>query len=114
MTTVKEFRPVLIGGRMILVSKPSEGQYEALARISRTIARGTDDDQAEFWSKQVDRIGTLMESLIAEDEVDIVDQMVLTGKTTMSEMLKAILGAWDTADDKPTQAKASANRVKRK
>lgn len=110
-----KYRVALIGGRMISVSRPTDGQYEALARIARTIGRGTDDDKADFWAKQVDRLGILMESLIAEGDRDLADQLVLTGKTTMVEMLKAILGAWNEPEAKPVKAtKASVTRVQRK
>lgn len=113
--TEKEYRPVLIGGRMISVCKPTDGQFEALARIAHTIARGTDDDKTEFWMKQINRLGTLMESLIMPSEVDLVDELVLTGKTTTAAMLSAILGAWtEDKADKPVKAKAAPARVQRK
>lgn len=113
--TEKEYRPVLIGGRMISVCKPTDGQLEALGRIARTIGRGTDDDKAEFWMKQIDRLGTLMDSLILASDVDIVDDLILTGKTRSAEILGAILGAWKDEPVKPVKAvKASASRVQRK
>lgn len=113
--TEKEYRPVLIGGRMISVCKPTDGQIEALGRIARVIGRGTDDDKAEFWMKQIDRLGTLMESLIAPADVDIVDMLILTGKTRSADMLSAILGAWKEEPDKPAKpTKASPSRVQRK
>lgn len=115
--TEKEYRPVLIGGRMISVCKPTSGQYEAMARIAHSIGRGTDDDKTEFWMKQLNRLGTLMDSLILPAEAEIADELILTGKTTTADMLKAILGAWkeDTGQAKPVKAtKASATNVQRK
>lgn len=115
--TTEEYAPVTIGGRIIGVRKPTSGQFEAMARIARTISRGTDDDRADFWMTQVDRLGTLLESLIAEDDRDIVDRMFLEGKIETKDLLSVMFSAWKTDDtegqDKP-KAKASTTRVRRK
>lgn len=117
MTDV-EYRTTIVAGRAILVREPTGGQYEAMARIARTIDRGADDSKAEFWMTQVDRLGTLMESLIAEGDRVTVDQLVLTGKLNSTELLKALLEPWaDAPKTNGTVAaakKASASRVQRK
>lgn len=120
--TTEEYAPVTIGGRIIGVRKPTSGQFEAMARIARTISRGTDDDRADFWMTQVDRLGTLLESLIAEDDRDIVDRMFLEGKIETKDLLSVMFSAWKTDDDADqpetlesiAKVKASTTRVRRK
>lgn len=79
-----------IGGRQISLTKPNEGQMEMLARIQRTLARGTDDSKADFWAKQVDRLGTLLDSLMTEDDLDIVEQMLLKGQISHVDILNGV------------------------
>lgn len=79
-----------IGGRQITFTKPTEGQMEMMARIQRTLARGSDDAPADFWAKQIDRLGTLLDSLMSEADLDIVEQMLLKGKISHVDILKAV------------------------
>lgn len=98
MTDPIQSHPALIAGHVIGVHVPSQGQFEALLRLRSTLARGTDDDRHDFYARQIDRIGTLLESLIQESDRDLVDQLVLTGKVDMQGLMAAILAA-----PKPTE-----------
>ena len=110
---------IILAGRVVGFIPPTQGQMEAMIRIGRTIARGTDDDTMEFWHKQVDRVGTLLDSLIAEGDRDLVDQLYLTGKIDHSTLLRAILAkinsnAEQSEDKAIAKAKANTARVRRK
>jgi hypothetical protein len=94
-----------IGGRMITFAKPTDGQLEMLARIQRTLSRGTDDAPGEFWSKQIDRLGTLLDSLMSEADLEIVETMLLTGKISHVDILKGLFYAIEQGrEDEPTPA----------
>lgn len=88
-----EPRTAIVGGRVIGVLEPTEGQWEAIIRIQKTLARSTDDDTTEFYAKQIDRVGTLLENLIEEKDRDLVDQLFLTGKISSTDLMSAIFGA---------------------
>lgn len=108
-----------IAGRVIGVIRPTDGQFETLARIQRTLARGSDDEPNEFWVKQIDRLGTLLENLISEGDRDTVDQLFLTGKIDTVGLMRAIfeaVGAAEAGTKNPVVAEVKANsaRVKRK
>lgn len=110
---------IVLAGRVIGFIRPTQGQLEAMIRISRTIARGTDDDTQEFWEKQIDRIGTLLESLVEEKDRDLVDELYLTGKIDHGALMSAIMGKINSqavaSEDKAiAKAKASPVRVRRK
>jgi hypothetical protein len=110
---------IILAGRVIGFIPPTQGQMESMIRISRTIARGTDDDTAEFWHKQVDRIGTLLESLIAEGDRETVDQLYLTGKIDHATLMRTIMAkinsaAQESEDKAIAKAKANTARVRRK
>lgn len=116
-----ESYPVLIGGRIVGVTKPTDGQYEALVRIQHALSRGSEDSPAEFWKKQISRIGTLLDSLIVEADRETVDDMFLTGKIDTSELLHAIFTAFKEEKEKAgetnqvvAQTKANGARVRRK
>lgn len=108
---------IILAGRVIGFIPPTQGQLEAMIRIGRTMQRGTDDDSNEFWVKQIDRIGTLLESLITESDRDLVDDLYLTGKISHSDLLKAIMAKVrydaEKSEDKAI-AKAKTASVKRK
>lgn len=116
MTQTPEPKTAIVAGRVIGVLAPTDGQYETLARMARTLARGDDDNRAEFWGKQIDRLGTLMESLIAEGDRDTVDQLFLQGKLDHLTLLRAIFEALKPAEEvKPVKAvKAAKASVRRK
>lgn len=88
-----EPRTAIIAGRIVGILMPTDGQWEALVRIQKTLQRSTDDDTTEFYAKQVDRIGTLLENLIEEKDRDLVDQLFLTGKISSAELMLAIFNA---------------------
>lgn len=88
-----ESRTAIVAGRIIGILMPTDGQWEALVRIQKTLMRATDDDTTEFYAKQVDRIGTLLENLVEEKDRDLVDQLFLTGKISSSELMLAIFNA---------------------
>lgn len=112
---------IILAGRVIGFTPPTQGQLEAMVRIGRTIRSSTDDDLSEFWQTQINRIGTLLESLINEADREIVFELYLTGKVDHSAVLTAILGkmnsnAQDSEDKAIAKAKGKASpvRVQRK
>jgi len=103
---------IILAGRVVGFIPPTQGQMEALIRIGRTLERGTDDGRQDFWMKQIDRIGTLLESLIAEGDRDTVDQLYLTGKIDHSELIRAIMGKMSSnAEKSENKAIAKAKKV---
>lgn len=109
---------IILAGRVIGFIHPTQGQIEALIRISHTLQSGTDDSQQEFWIKQIRRIGTLLDSLIAEADQELVEDLYLTGKISHSDLLTAILtkinSQAEKSEDKAiAKAKANTARVKR-
>lgn len=116
MTDNKTGKTILVGGRILGFTPPKQGHLESMVRISRSIKSGTDDDSSEFWQKQVYRIGTLIESLIDEGDRELLDELMLTGKTNTNELLAAIFDA--LKEDEPVKAagpakKANAVRVRK-
>jgi hypothetical protein len=116
MTDTAGPKTAIVAGRVIGILTPTDGQFETLARMARTLTRGDDDNRAEFWGKQIDRLGTLMESLIAEGDRDTVDQLFLRGKLDHLTLLQAIFGALKPVEEvKPAKAvKAARASVRRK
>lgn len=116
MADISELKTAIVAGRVIGVLEPTPGQYETLARMARALTRGDDDNKAEFWAKQIDRLGTLMESLIAEGDRDAVDQLFLQGKIDHLTLLRAIFAALKPAEEvKPSKAvKVAKASVRRK
>lgn len=109
---------IVLAGRVIGIIRPTQGQMESLIRIGRSLRRGTDDDTMEFWQTQIDRIGTLLDSLIAEGDRETVDTLYLTGKIDHTTLLTAILGkvrseAEESEEKAIVKAKANVARVKR-
>lgn len=106
MTDSAESYPATVAGRVIGVYRPTQGQFEAMLRMRSTLLRGTDDDKHDFYARQVDRIGTLLESLIQESDRDLVDTLVLTGKVDMQGLMSAMFAALEPAEKpKPVAAK---------
>lgn len=114
MTEQTEPLTILLAGRIIGIVRPTQGQFEAMARISRTIATGTDDEDMAFWTKQVARVGTLIEALIIEGDRDLVDELFLTGKVTQNDLLRAMFDKYREGQpvDKPAK-KVAKTRVQR-
>lgn len=110
---------VNIGGRQITFIKPTDGQMEMLARIQRTLSRGSDDAPADFWAKQVDRLGTLLDSLMPEVDQEIVEQMLLQGKISHVDILQGLFEVLAQAKEAEQAAApttgpvASAKRARR-
>src|SRR5688572_28008437 len=92
---------VILAGRTIQVKRPAPGQVEAMVRIARALQGGGDDDPSDYWIKHITRLGTLLESLIAEGDRDTVDDLNLTGKVDSSTLLTAILDASTPKDAAP-------------
>lgn len=111
---------LILAGRVVGFIPPSTGQIEAMIRIGRSIRKGADDQPEDFWVTQIDRIGTLLESLIVEGDRETVDELYLTGKIDHAMLLGAImkaveLSAVDSEDKAITKAKkANPARVARK
>lgn len=110
---------IILAGRVIGFIPPTSGQMQAMIRISRTIDKGTDDDDKGFWTTQINRIGILLESLIAEADRDLVDELYLTGKVDHADLMAAIMGkinanATASEDKAIEKAKANVARVRRK
>lgn len=94
-----------LAGKTIRFIRPTQGQIEAMVRIGYGLRRMGEDGPNDFWIKQLDRMGTLMESLIHEDDRDTVDMLYLTGQVEHVTLLKAIMGQLDE------QAVASENKA---
>lgn len=112
---------IILAGRVVGFTPPTQGQLEAMVRIGRTIRSSTDDSATEFWQTQINRIGILLESLISEADRDIVFDLYLTGKIDHSSVLAAILtkvnANAEASEDKAIEkakGKASPVRVQRK
>ena len=111
-------KTIILAGRVVGFVHPTQGQIEALIRISHTLTGGVDDAKQDFWIKQIQRIGTLLESLIAEKDRDLVEDLYLTGKIDHSTLLTTILNkinanAEKSEDKAIAKAKANTARVKR-
>lgn len=108
---------IIVGGRILGFTPPNQGQFESMVRISKAIKRGADDNDPAFWEKQIDRVGTLIESMIDEGDRDTLDQLLLTGKTNSNELIGAILTEVrkieEASGTKPA-AKVAKARVQRK
>lgn len=119
MTEEKTENVIILAGRLVGFTPPTQGQLEAMVRISRTMQAGADDDRSEFWIKQISRIGTLLESMINEADRDLVDELYLTGKIDHTTLLTAILtkvneNAVKSEDKAIAKAKVTTARVKRR
>lgn len=103
---------IILAGRVVGFIPPTQGQIEAMIRIGRTMQRGTDDDNSEFWHKQIERIGTLLDSMIAEGDRDLVDELYLTGKIDHATLMKTILTkVKESADQAEGQAVEAENKA---
>lgn len=92
-TVEHTYHRAYVAGHEVGVTAPTRGQFEAMLRMRNTLLRGTDDERHEFYVKQLDRIGTLLESLIAESDRDLVDTLVLTGKVDLVSLMGAVFEA---------------------
>lgn len=109
--------PVNILGREILVYEPLEGQLQGMGRLMRALARAStaDHEDVEFFAKQFDRMGILLESLIVKDgDREFVDQAIFAGMIDYVQIMRALNQVWHEAHQKgkPTKA-AKAVRVAR-
>lgn len=101
-----------LAGHKVGFIPPTQGQIEAMIRISRSVQRGTDDDSRDFWIKQIGRIGDLLESMIIESDRETVEDLYLTGKLDHSVLLTAILTKVnENAEASEDQAIAKAKKV---
>jgi hypothetical protein len=104
---------IVLAGRVVGFIPPTQGQMESMVRIGKTILRGTDDDSSEFYMTQIDRVGRLLESLIAEQDRDLVDDLYLTGKIDHATLMSAIIEKVKEKSDSKTES-AKPVRAKRK
>lgn len=86
------YETIELDGQTVRFVRPTDGQVQALIRIGFGLRRMNDDTPKDFWVKQLDRMGTVLESVIHEDDRDMVDQLYLTGKIDHSQLLRAIMG----------------------
>lgn len=108
---------ILLAGRVIGFVPPTQGQIEVMARIGKTLQRGSDDEPTEFWITQLDRIGRLLEAMIIEGDRELVDTLYLTGKINHTDLLTAIMTKINetaVASEDKAIAKANKARVQRK
>lgn len=108
---------IVLAGRVVGFIPPTQGQMESMVRIGRTIQRGTDDDSNEFYLTQINRVGILLESLIAEKDRELVDELYLTGKIDHATLMTAIMNKInETATKSENKAieKAKSVRAQRK
>lgn len=101
MTEQNSTFTVILAGRTIAVKRPTPGQVEAMIRIGRSLQTGGEDDPTDYWIKHITRLGTLLESLVAEGDRDTVDDLYLTGKVDSTTLLTAILDASTPAGSAP-------------
>jgi hypothetical protein len=108
---------IVLAGRVVGFMRPTQGQMESMVRIGKTIQRGTDDDSNDFYITQIHRVGLLLESLIAEKDRELVDELYLTGKidhaTLMTAIVEKINSEAAKSEDKAV-AKAKTVRAQRK
>lgn len=107
-------KTIVLAGRVIGFTPPTQGQIEAMARIGKSLQRGSDDEPMDFWITQLDRIGTLLESLIAEGDRETVDTLYLTGKISHTDLLTAVMNKIKADKPEVKDAKANKARVQRK
>lgn len=108
---------IILAGRVVGFIPPTEGQIQAMIRIGKTIQKGADDEARDFWVTQINRIGTLLESLIAPADRELVDELYLTGKIDHTVLLSAIMGKINKRAEESENkaiAKAKTARVQRK
>lgn len=108
---------IIIAGRVLGFTPPNQGQFESMVRISRAITRGAEDADSGFWEKQIDRVGTLIESMIDEGDRDVLDNLLLTGKTNSNELMTEILAKTrqiQQASGETKLVKVAKARVQRK
>lgn len=107
---------IILAGRVIGFIPPTEGQIQAMIRIGKTLQKGADDAPQDFWLTQINRIGTLLESLIVEGDRELVDELYLTGKIDHTALLSAIMGKLNSKQDSEGKAPAKGKpvRVQRK
>lgn len=108
---------IILAGRVVGFTPPTQGQIEAMARIGRTLARGSDDEPTDFWVTQLDRIGRLLESLVNVGDRETVDDLYLTGKISHTDLLNAIMmkiNSAAVASEEKAVTKANKARVQRK
>jgi hypothetical protein len=119
MADMTEYRDVELAGHTISVSKPNDGQLQALMRISQTITRAGEDGDLQFYAKQLYRVGTLLESLILPEQRELVEELFDTGQTDYGTLTRTILGAFASepageVNNTVAAVKANTARVKRK
>lgn len=107
---------IILAGRVIGFTPPTQGQIEAMARIGKTLQRGSDDEPSDFWITQLDRIGRLLEAMINPADRELVDDLYLTGKIDHNDLLGAIMTKVKATAPAATEAATKANkaRVQRK
>jgi hypothetical protein len=108
---------IILAGRIVGFIRPTQGQMESMVRIGKTIQRGTDDDSGDFYITQIHRVGLLLESLIAEKDRELVDELYLTGQIDHAQLMTAIMNKINAeavkSEDKAI-AKAKTVRAQRK
>lgn len=115
----EEQHSVVLAGKTIRLIRPSQGQLEQLIRIGRSINRGSEQAPDGFYTKQVGRIGDVIDQLIVEEDRDMVDDLYAAGLIDHTELLTAVLSKVkaDEADQqpgKPAKKAASPARVRRR
>lgn len=93
MAEQNEYLEIDIEGLAVRVKQPTNGQVESMVRIASSLRNVPDDAVGDAWIKQISRLGTLLDSLIHEDDQDDVDTLFLTGKVSSATLLSAVLEA---------------------
>lgn len=112
---------IILGGRVLGFSPPTQGQLEHMVRIGKTLQSGTDDDDMGFWQAQIHRIGKLIYAMIDAGDHDTLDDLYAEGKVTNQSVLSAILTKVNSRAEQAEElaiakakTKASPVRVQRK
>jgi|SRR5688572_12917611 len=112
---------IIVAGRVLGFTPPTQGQLEAMIRIGKTLKSGADDEDVEFWQTQIHRIGKLIFGMVNEGDHEVLEDLYLAGKADNQIVLAAILTKVNAdavaSEDKAiakAKGKASPVRVQRK
>lgn len=107
----KTYETADLAGMQMRFTRPTQGQIESLSRIGYTLRNMGEDSPNDFVTKQLNRMGILLDSLIHPDDADAVDLLYLTGKVSHGDLIRAIMGKLE-ADATESEDKAIAKAKK--
>lgn len=112
MSETEDFKTFDLDGLTVRFLRPTQGQIEAMIRIARSTKQAEDAKDAEFWVRQVGRVGDLLEQMIHPDDREAVEDLYIAGKLDHTTLLTAILKTvQDEAEESENKAIAKAKKV---